>query len=134
MVNRAVAKQVYKYLKNNPEKHAQGSWFTKKVADAKAYRGYRREHVKASELEGDEPNICGTTMCIAGATTFLVEGLEGLDYWTVGSNGYVNKEEVGIEKAREHLGLSREEAQILFYTMNNDRALAKLKDYAEGKA
>jgi len=125
MVNRQNAKKVYRFLKSHPEVHAQNVWMGKINEDGDS------DVLSSNELEelsdkSPNDNICGTNMCVAGATTFLLDGKSGLDYWAGGNSRR------GRERAAELLGLDQYDSRALFYTMSEEEALDKLKGYAEG--
>lgn len=105
---KAVAQGVVDYIKANPEKHDQTEW----IRSPKGTWG----------VVLTEDNFCGTTMCAAGATVFVVEGIDAL-------NEPLYTFEV---KAADYLGLDREEASTLFYNMSDRHALLKLEAIAAG--
>ena len=106
---RALANAVIQYINDNPEKHDQGNWFTQ--ADAFS-------------------NSCGTSMCIAGtalALRFNFDYREILKYVESSVDGFSGA-------AAPLLGLDTEdEKDILFYEMDNESALQKLKKVAVGE-
>lgn len=101
---------------------------TKDMAtDVLAYiEQYPERHNQEHFIDGDIKNLekdaanCGTTMCIAGTANFIKNGRLAVD---------IDSE----TEATELLGLDMGEAQTLFYEMNEDRALAKLKKIAKGE-
>ena len=75
---------------------------------------------------------CGTNMCIAGTTAFILYGHEAdVILWS----GYTNDQgHRGLEKMATPLGLSDLEMRDLFYgTMNNEQAVQKLKHVIVGE-
>lgn len=99
------ARKALAYIEKHPEQHDQGHWIERGEAFA--------------ALPGD----CGTTMCVAGTVNFLKNGpLEA--YSLRHQSEYI---------ARDLLGLSLGEVEVLFYEMDKDRALAKLRKVAAGE-
>jgi len=94
------ARKTLKWLRNHPENHDQGNFISGRL---------------------DEPNLCGTTMCVAGTVVYLKYGLDAKKI-----RRYVNE-------GRAALGLSLGEAEVLFYEMDEGRALAKLEKVANGE-
>lgn len=105
---KAVAQSVVDYIKAHPESHDQREW----VNPPKGRRG----------IPLSEKNICGTTMCAAGTTVFIVDGAEALNepVYTFEHN------------AAEYLGLEYDEAMDLFYNMSNFHAVKQLEAIAAG--
>lgn len=90
------------------------------ASKALAYiEAHPEQHDQSYWIMGDEPGHCGTTMCLAGTISWL-------------ANGDVSITNTEYE-AQEILGISREEAEIIFYEMNEDRAKAKLAKIARGE-
>lgn len=100
---RARAQAVLDYIHDNPERHEQGDWCSTK----------------------DSPdNMCGTTMCIAGTALFLHHG--SLQWYFDGMGNF-------SERAGELLGLDWIERDVLFYQMNNEKAVQLLKKVVVGE-
>jgi hypothetical protein len=66
-----------------------------------------------------DQNGCGTAMCIAGTANALFHGVDAINYIA------------GVE-AVKLLGLDHE-ASVIFYEMDNDRAIQKLKKIIVGE-
>lgn len=95
---------------------------TKQMAnDVLAYiEAHPESHDQRFFILNPQENGCGTTMCVAGTAAWLKYG-KGVD-------------DVSVEfEARRLLGLSQGEADVLFYEMSNERALAKLQKVALGE-
>lgn len=113
-------------------------------------------HDQSEVLNGwNEENHCGSTMCVAGASIYL----KGQAYWNAEREAWERSEEPGrllitpvprpvprpgsgspyeditwwARKAKENLGLSKEEAHYLFYDTENHEAKAALRRISEGK-
>lgn len=111
---KAVAAGVVNYLEKYPERHNQTTWF--------------RAGDRAVSYGVTDENICGTTMCIAGATMFLTEGMERFtDYISIGNDARDWERDAG-----KRLGLHADEAHWLFHTVDNDVALEAVKAIADG--
>jgi hypothetical protein len=100
---------VRNYLKEHPEEHDQGDWFSSGT------------------------NSCGTTMCIAGAAVFLAHGpayaqaVARCHKATEMTSGAKDIEDV----AAELLGLDEDESIELFYASRNRMALEMLDELIE---
>jgi hypothetical protein len=76
---------------------------------------------RAGILNPPGGNVCGTTMCVAGTSTYLIEGIQGLH------------DSFNIEHcARVNLGLEQDESRFLFYETNNRLSLDCLRALASG--
>ncbi len=95
---RAHAQDVLDYITAHPEKHNQ-SKFTYLV---------------------DRETGCGTTMCVAGTSNWLMHGKEAMNF-------------LDQDEAIEFLGLGYDEAEVLFYEMSEERAVQKLKKIVVGE-
>lgn len=102
------AQHILNYITMFPERHEQSTWVEVPI-------GIYRDDLT-------EDNFCGTTMCIAGTSVFLTEGVEGLRRPTS------DFEDI----AAERLGLSSVEAHDLFYNTDNDTAKVMLKAIVDG--
>lgn len=105
---RALAQKTLDYIHSNPEGHDQRDFFP----DADATTG-----------------SCGTTMCIAGTALAIKHNFN-----------FNRIREVAIYHPRSYegaggdaLGLNEDEAQAIFYDMDNERALQKLKKVVVGE-
>ncbi len=104
-----LAAEVLKAIAADPEKHKQSDWGTK--------------------------TACGTTMCVAGWTTWLT-GEAGFRQSYLPEEQFLNVIDTDSfveERAKELLGLSDDDAERLFYYMNNDGARAALEYIAAGE-
>ena len=102
----AHAQEILDYHMMNPGLHDQDSWF--ETPDNKG--------------RVTEENVCGTTMCIAGTSVFLKEGIEGLN----------NAHGRYVEKGQSNLGLAYEEANDLFYDTTNEQSMDAVRAIAAG--
>lgn len=130
------AQGVLDYLTQHPQQHDQNNWWSAIGTE--------------STSDITEDNFCGTTMCIAGCSVYMAEGLQGLrdavdhvdavneeirqhiydnDYE---DGDYLDPDEIWVKKGREHLGLSDKEARSLFFTFNDEQALDALRAVAQG--
>lgn len=96
---RAHAQEILDYIHANPEKHDQAYFFT------------------------GNPNMCGTTMCIAGTSVFL-KNAKTFDDMPMGAFA---------DKAAANLGLSMAESEVVFFEMDEERAIQKLKKVVVGE-
>lgn len=110
MVNAANAQILVDWFDRNPDKHAQNYWVA--VDGDNVYT--------VTEVE---KNFCGTTMCVAGLAGYLLtdEGtfkdlVEGDASWA--------------DEGAKVLGLDKNEAEMLFYTMSDKPALDMLRAIA----
>lgn len=103
------AQDVLDYIVENPGRHDQRYF----VADGSSFQF--------------DDNVCGTTMCIAGTAVFVTEGVNVLRECTFGALDFE------IEGARI-LGLDWDEANMLFYTMDNNVAVDMTNAIAQGDA
>ena len=103
----AHAQEILDYHMIHPGLHDQDSWF--QTPDDKSMV--------------TEDNVCGTTMCIAGTSVFLKEGINGLN----SRGGY-------LERGRVNLGLTYEEADDLFYETTNEQSMDAVRAIAAGDA
>jgi hypothetical protein len=101
------AMAVYDFISANPDAHNQKNYF-------------------------DNPEgHCGTTMCIAGTALFLEYGHKSLGDFDVYRNS--NHPDSSIDDiAGELLGLNMHEAMSLFFDMDNDSAMRRLKFIVAG--
>lgn len=101
------AKDVYDYLIKHPERHRQSDWvMTGGVVGT---------------IAGDI-SLCNTTMCAAGTSVFLKQGPAAL------IEAY---QEDGVgELAQSNLGLTTLEAEDLFFNMNEEDVLERLREIA----
>jgi len=102
---RKMAQDVLDFVTFNPHAHDQKTWFD--------YDG-------GTPVISEDENICNTTMCIAGTTKFLAEGIEGL-------KSFENNEWASVNEAGSLLGLDFDEYDALFYTMDQDTAVEMLR-------
>lgn len=101
----AHAQAILDYHLMNPGLHDQTTWF--ETPDNKAII--------------TEENVCGTTMCIAGTSILLKEGMRGL-----------NAQGRYLQRGQYNLGLTYEEADNLFYTTTNEQAMDAVRAIAAG--
>jgi hypothetical protein len=142
VANREHCQEVLDYLLAHPEKHAQCLW----VAPP-----------SVAETARDERNLCHTTACVAGTAALLsgrydfdfvditlpsgriVHGLRELydgktwEEHEIGRDDNFDTDTWFCEAGAEYLGLDSTEAGLLFYEMDNETALLKLKEYANGE-
>jgi hypothetical protein len=112
-------------VKSTPEtkQHAQ------EVLDFLEHNNEGVEHDQTTWFSGSEDpnNICGTTMCVAGTSVYLKEGLHGL----------LDAEESDLEhgfmvRAASNLGLTAAEDVKLFLCMNEEAAKDMLRAVTSG--
>jgi hypothetical protein len=103
------AQEIIDYLAENPEQHSQSAY----------WNGYSL---------GIKNTVCGTTMCVAGTSVFLKEGVDGL----VNSCDSEDYDDSFSKKAERYLGLNSSEAYDLFYTFHREKALEMLRAVANG--
>lgn len=125
---KATAQAVLDYLIMNPEKHDQTAWagITHDTEDFPTY-------FWSTHNEATEENLCGTTMCVAGTAVYLSDGIEGLNACGQGAIGGTNAtQETWVRRGAELLGLDMVEANVLFFTLDNDKAIDMLVAVANG--
>lgn len=106
---KAHAQDILDYIEMFPEKHQQDNW-------------YFNEENYRNETPITEKNFCGTTMCVAGTSVYLTEGLNAF-----------KKHVTDIENdAARNLGLDDGDSGLLFYTMSESKALMMLEAVAAG--
>jgi hypothetical protein len=117
---KSLARDVVDYIEAHPESHEQAVIWG--VVD------YDEEFDSTNICDindNDVPdNICGTVMCIAGTAAFIHGGIETLAEIALNGNWE--------ERAGELLGLNFSEASILFYTMDESKALDATRALADG--
>lgn len=96
MINTQHVQEVLDFIEAHPEQHNQGNWVI--------------EH------------SCGTTMCVAGTSIMLTQGMEAL------VNSCFEGSYSGT--ARKNMGLTLSQSNKLFYTMNEGYAKDMLKALA----
>ena len=113
------AKDILNLLQSGRVTHDQESWVAHSL-----------DGVSLGTLPITEENLCETTLCIAGASVFLNEGIAGLSE----SRRVLFEEDSTIfeEKGRENLGLTRSQADVLFYHANEAEALSAMLAISEG--
>lgn len=119
-INAKLAEKVLDQIELYPETHDQHQW----IEDGWASDKFTPADFQALCKNGLD---CGTTACIAGHASLLAKNAQHhaqVDNGTV----YVNWERAG----QVALGLSDDEACWLFYEMNNDEAIYKLRGLAKG--
>lgn len=118
---RAHAQDILDYLETHPERHDQTHWF---LPNGDVDRNWSLRQIGESVERGDY-NICGTTMCVAGASVYLIEGQEGV--------ASALKSVDFDERAEHNLGLNFDESHCLFYDLrDNAKALDALRAIANG--
>lgn len=121
---KAHAREIYDYISLNPERHSQAHWVGIPRDDRVDYFFHHYDKV-------DETNVCGSTMCIAGTSVYLKEGIEGLN------DCYNETDKYGRlggfpRRAGFYLGLDEIEADSIFFEMSEQIALDSLLAIAEG--
>jgi len=114
---KALAQGILDYIETYPERHDQQFWFLDK---SKASPRTLSNVVN----DGDEFNICKTTMCIAGTAVFLSRPTD--EFKRFGDKSYN-----WVSAGGELLGLDDDEAYWLFYG-NNQTAKKMLRAVANG--
>ena len=106
------ANDILNFLKSERVIHNQYSW-----VGVERLRIGRDNHVT-------EDNLCNTTMCVAGASVFLKEGLEGINkaLYSVTDDIFTFE-----NKGTQNLGLTESQALVLFYETTEEEALAALE-------
>lgn len=121
------AQAVYDFLTTRPEIHDQGNWA--------AVNGTLPETDEVENFSRKpEKNVCGTTLCAAGAAVLVVEGKKEFRKTVMefsGPDGYYN-DDVWIERGAKALGIAEEDARRMFYTMDEKTVLKMLKALAKG--
>lgn len=106
--------------------HEQDTWF-----------GYGEVGVHVENINGQDINVCDTTMCAAGTAIFLNDHREFLaaakDILELppGTESALLAQEFFSVRGRELLGLDDNEAIFLFYT-NNENAVELMRTVAQG--
>jgi hypothetical protein len=109
---RDLAQRAFDYIHEHPEKHVQ-NWF------------FKNKNSGAIISPEPDPEDCGTTMCVGGTVAWLHYGDNVHE--EVNARG-------GIEvEAARLLGLNLRERDALFYDMNEERAVQKLKKIIVGE-
>lgn len=108
---KALAQKIQDYFILYPERHRQDEWVAVEGA--------------TSCLVTDE-NICNTTMCVAGTAVFLNGGMQAMNDCQAFYGSSFS------ETAQELLGLTYEEADRLFYCMDNQAAKDAVAAIAAG--
>lgn len=111
--SKALAQGILDYIISHPSRHNQ--------ADFIDMPGKYSELLQTGITE---ENICDTTMCIAGTAVYLTEGVEGVNRCKT-DNSWEST-------AAPLLGLSWEEGQHLFFTMDNSIAVDMVVAIASG--
>lgn len=99
---KALAQEILDYWVAYPERHDQKHWV----------------NVDGDESSGarvTEKTLCRTTMCVAGTAALLGLGVKDFASFRASGRKY-------SEMGRELLGLTRDEADTLFYCMDNEAA------------
>ena len=112
---KAHAQEILDYLRANPEKHDQTSWFDTGLDDKDG---------DPVEFVTDD-NFCGTTMCVAGTSVWLKGGISKL-------NEYSRLDVLFEHEGACNLGLNNREAEALFFGAGNSEALDLLSAVAAG--
>jgi hypothetical protein len=116
---KANAQAVLDYIEQHPEKHDQGNWFGENVTMNDGETG----NLSYGYGEEIDPNVCGTTMCIAGTALWLKAGMPNK----------IVIPDFPDQEAAPWLGLeSEEETHALFYNMDENAAVNMLRGMANG--
>lgn len=109
-----IAQEILDYIERFPERHDQHSWFDGNPNKVEALA---------------TTSVCNSTMCIAGTAVYLTTPL---DVFKVYAGEEVQNQDIWTSRGSEVLGLTGQEANQLFYSMSNQRALEMLEAVAEG--
>lgn len=130
MANLPLLRQIRDLIEVQPHTLEMGEWESYRDEGEHYYNPAKNDYIKA------EFNECGTTRCIAGWGIYLEGVKRGLDPQLSTSSmkrelyqrghGYLDYRDAGIVA----LGITEEEADILFYT-GNDNALRCLNGVIE---
>lgn len=126
MANVELLRETMDYIKNNPQKWRQDSWY------AWVNEAGQIEYGVIS-LDMEEVNSCGSAFCFAGHAAlksgFPAPPRENHRQWTKAEevDGYTQNVHVD-EFAREKLGLTWEQAEVLFSGDNTLEDLEKIVD------
>ena len=116
---RAMAREIADFIKSHPERHDQSSWVYVLDANEGAPGAEYAEALK-------QPDLCNSTMCVAGTALFLEHGTEVFKKeWQMGHDFE--------DEGASLLGLTYEEANYLFYDTNNEEALDMVEGLAVGE-
>ena len=110
MVNAANAQVLVDYFEAHPERHRQIKWVAQNGDDV-------------MRVDDVEKNFCGTTMCIAGAAAYFMSD-------TATFKELVEGDESWARVGGRILGLDEDEAEKLFYNLDNASALDMLRAVA----
>ena len=113
--NKEQAQGVLDYLRRFPQKHDQSNWFH--VDGGK--------DVEKAKVDF-EKNYCNTSMCVAGTVVFN-------NYGTFGLGVFEQDEEYAVREATRLLGITEDEAQTLFYDVDDTEAVIAVERIAQGK-
>lgn len=112
MVNTELAQQVLDYIIENPEQHEQEYFVARWDGNG--------EYI----FPDDSFTSCSTTMCVAGTAVALIEGIDSL---------FIDHPRIEVAaRATEYLGLDPDDADNLFYCMNNSAAVDAVGALAQG--
>lgn len=114
--NKEQAQAVLDYFEKFPQYHDQGAWFSVDGI------GEDYEEVKVKP----EKNVCNTTMCVAGNVIFNNYGPFGLHMFEV-------DEVTASNEAAGLLGISEDEADVLFTEVSDEDALRVVKNISKGE-
>lgn len=120
---RALASEVLEFINKHPSQHNQGNW-----------AGPLRGNKDWIDWDNGEVNICNTAMCVAG-TAVMINDLGLFAAKLVGRSHPEWRTEAQFSWAslgEAALGLTYDEAQALFYCMDNQAAKQMLEAVAEG--
>lgn len=117
--SKKMAAKVLRYIETYPWMHNQSAFAA--VADEDG------EDLDLDEaVVSTDPNVCNTTMCIAGTVRYFTHGVKGLKDFDA------SNDEMAVHEAGEALGLEYEEYEALFYTFDNQKALNLLRAVRDG--
>lgn len=120
---------VMDFIETNPEKHDQGNWFFTEWMET-------REEIEKAHADARENNWCGTTACFAGWTSLLAG--DRMLSWEERRNATdrffsteIRSADTGRvrsvrERARDLLGLTESQADLLFDGGNSRNELKRL--------
>lgn len=122
--------KVIEQVTTQPETHDQSFWIGIDWGESDFLRS-AKETDRSYILEVDKLNLCGTTACLAGWAHILSGGKI---YYDTRAATFLAGNETGPRQwssfpiaARKAMGLTGEEAEDIFYTTDDERAIQKLK-------
>jgi hypothetical protein len=113
------AQDILDYIETHPHQHQQANW----VNVITNVSSTLMESLNNMVID-DDPNVCNTTMCVAGTSVLLKEGSQALI-------SHTSKDDFDVV-AGGYLGLNDIESEMLFYCWDNAYALDMLRAVAAG--